>query len=237
MSTQKALAQEDVREESRQTFQLTSNARVEVLNVNSAVIIQTSDSDVVEVEIVRQATRQKDLKYHRVNVEHAPDSLIVQGKEDRAAHKRRIKVRQQVRLKIPRQASLLLRGIGGPVQIGELEGPVRVEQVSGPVEIGPVAGALAVAGAAGDLRATVRHMDQGGIQISNIGGRVEMRFAEALDAELTAKSIGGGININLPNVETYDQDPAVSMSTRIGTGGSPISILKVSGAVQLALGL
>jgi len=73
MSAQKALAQEDAREESRQTFQLTSNARVEVLNVNGAVIIQTSDSDFVEVEIVRQATRRKDLKYHPVNVEHAPE--------------------------------------------------------------------------------------------------------------------------------------------------------------------
>lgn len=218
-SAQKALAQEDAREESRQTFQLASNPQVEVLNVNGAVIIQTSDSDLVEVEIVRQATRQKDLKYHRVNIEHAPASLIIQGKEDRAAYKRGINVQQQVKLTIPRQANLLLRGIGGPVLIGELEGPVRIEQVSGSVKIGPI-----------------RRLDQSGIQISNIGGRVEMRFVEAVNAELTARAIGGGINLNLPNVETYDQDAAVSMSTRIGTGGSPISILKVSGAVQLALG-
>lgn len=214
-----ASAQQDARDEIRQTFQLSANPRVEVMNVNGSVIIQTSDSDLVEVEIVRQAQRQKDLKYHQVSVAHTAGSLIIQGKEDRAAYRRGIHVQQQVKLKIPRHVSLLVKGIGGPVQIDELEGPVKIEQVSG------------------DLRATIRRMDQGGIQISNIGGRVEMRFSEVFNAELTAKSIGGGINLNLPNVETSDQDAALSMSARIGTGGSPISIVKVSGTVQLALGL
>jgi DUF4097 and DUF4098 domain-containing protein YvlB len=234
-SAQKAAVRDDGREEARQSFHLSANPRIEVTNVNGQVIIQTSDSAVVEVEIVRQAKRQKDLKYHPVIVEHTPDSVIIQGKEDRAAYKRGIHVEQQVTVKIPRQASLTVKRIGGSLQIDELEGPLKIEQVSGPVRIGPVAGRLAVTGTSGDLRASVRSLDQ--IEIRNIGGDVELRFADALNAELAVKSIGGGVELDLPNVETSGQNAAISMTARIGAGGSQISILKVSGDVHLALGL
>lgn len=237
LSAQKAAAQEDARDESRQTFQLASSSRVEMLNINGQVTIETSDSNVAEVEIVRLAMRQSDLKYHRVNVEHMTGSLIIRGQEDRAAQERGVHVQQQVKLRIPRQVSLLVKGISGPVQIGELEGSVKVERVSGPVTIGPVTGVLAVAGASGDLRATVRRMDQSGIQISQISGRVELRFAEALNAELTAKSISGEVQIDLPNVERSGVDGAVSMTARIGAGGARISIRHVSGTVRLSPGL
>ena len=237
LSAQKAAAQEEARDELRQTFQLAASSRVEVLSVNDQVTIETSDSDVAEVEIVRLATRQRDLKYHPVNVEYTAGSLVIRGKEDRAAYGRGIHVRQQVKLRIPRRVSLLVKGIGGPVQVGELEGPVKVERVSGPVTIGPMTGALTVAGTAGDLRVSVRRMDQSGIEISHVGGRVELRFAEAVNAELMAKSIGGDVQIDLPKVDRDGSDGAVSMSAHIGGGGAPISIRQVSGTVRLSLGL
>lgn len=235
LAAQKAAAQEDAREETRQTLQLAPNPRIEVRNVNGQVTIQTSDSDVAEIEIVRRALRPRHLKYHQVSIEHTPASLIIKGQEDRRAYRRGIQVQQQVTLRIPRRVSLVVKGVGGPVQIGEVDGPVTVERVSGQVELGPVAGPLAVEGAAGDFSAKVRRLDESGIQISNIGGRVEMRFAEALNAELTAKSIGGGLFINFPNAPALALESAVSVTARIGAGGSLISIFKVGGTVELRL--
>lgn len=190
-----AAAQEEVREESRQTFPLSANARVKIVNINRDVIIETSASEVAEVEIIRLAKRQRHLKYHPVSVEHSPAGLIIKGKEDQAAYRRGIEVKQHVTLKIPHQASLEVRNIGGSVRLGELYGPLNVEQVSGSLEI---------------------------------------RLAENLNADLTAKYIGGGLYINLSNDDRVDpESAAVSVTRRIGTGGIPILISKVSGSVVI----
>lgn len=71
---------------------------------------------------------------------------------------------------------------------------------------------------------------EGPVTIEQVSNSLEMRVAG--NAELTAKSIGGGIYISLPTVpETDPQSAAVSMTTRIGSGGVPILINKVSGSV------
>jgi len=234
LSAQRASAQADAREESRQIFQLSANPRVEIFNVSGRVSIETSDSNLAEVEIVRVARQQKDLKYHLVSVEYTPATLRIQGKEDRTAYERGIQVEQQVRVKIPRRVDLVIKGIGDSVSVGDIDGPLKVERVSGSLEIGEIAGALDVAGAAGDLRATVTRLDQSGIHIANISGEVELRFTKELNAELEAKRIGGGVYVNLPNINMSNPESAVSMNARIGNGGSPISILKVGGLVRLA---
>lgn len=235
-SAQRASAQEDARDETHQTFQLSSFPRIAVTNVNGRVMIESSDSDMAEVEVVRLARQRKDLKYHLVTIEHTADSLTIQGHEDRAAYGRGIQVEQQVKLKIPRRARLELKAIGGSVQIAELDGPVKVQQVSGALSIAQIAGSLDVMNVGGDLRAAVGQLDQNGIHIKQVGGEVELRFAEELNAELEAKSVGGGLYVNLPNVNLSGPESAISMSACIGAGGLPISIVKVGGTVRLAHG-
>jgi DUF4097 and DUF4098 domain-containing protein YvlB len=234
LSAQSVSAQEDASEESRQTFQLSANPRVEILNVSGRVRIETSDSNLAEVEIIRVARQQKHLKYHLVSVDYTPASLRIEGKEDRPAYERGIQVEQQVRVKIPRRVDLIIKGVGDSVSVGDIEGPLKAERVSGSLEIGEIAGPLEVAGAAGDLRATVTRLDQRGIRIANVSGEVELRFTNELNAELEAKRIGGGVYVSLPNINTSHPESAVSMNARIGNGGAPISILKVGGLVRLA---
>ena len=236
LSAHKAAAQEDSREETHQTFQLSSFPRVAVLNINSRVTIESSDSDTAEVEIVRVARQQNDLKYHPVMIEHTADSLKIQGQENRAAYGRGIQVEQQLKLKIPRHVQLEIEGVGGAVHIGQIDGPLKVRRVSGALTIEQVAGSLDVSNVGSDLRATMGHLDQNGIHINQVGGEVDLRFAGEVNAELSAKSIGGSFYVNLPNANMSAAESAVSLSARIGMGGAPISLVKIGGTVRLAHG-
>lgn len=231
-----ASAQEEPRDESQQTFRLAGGARVEVLNVSGRVEIETSEGDAAEVRVVRTARRADDLKYHRVTVEQTPEGLVVRGHEDREAYRRGRQVQQHVRLKLPRDVSLSIKGVGGDVTVGEVGGELRAERVGGSLEVGAAGGGLDIANVGGHLRAGVLGTGQHGIRINSVGGHVELRFRQELNADLELSSISGRLDAEVPNVVMLEPESAVRTRARVGTGGATLSIKKVSGHVRLTRG-
>jgi hypothetical protein len=228
-----ASAQDDARDESQQTFQLAGGARVEVLNVSGQLDIETTAGGPAEVSVIRTALQAADLKYHRVTVEQTPTGLRIRGLEDREAYRRGRQVQQLVRLKLPRDVSLSIEGVGGSVTVGEVDGEIKAERVGGSLEVGAAGGGLEVTKLGGHLRAGVRGLGERGIRISNVGGHVELHFTRELNADLEASSISGRLDAGLPGLVMLEPGSSVRTRARVGGGGTPLSINKVSGHVTL----
>jgi hypothetical protein len=226
-------AQDDTRDESQETFQLAAGARVEVLNVSGQLDIETTAGGPAEVRVIRTSRRAADLKYHRVTVEQTPTALRIRGLEDREAYRRGRQVQQLVKLKLPRDVSLSIEGVGGSVTIGEVDGEIKAERVGGSLEVGAVGGGLEVTKLGGHLRAGVLGLGERGIRISNVGGHVELHFARELNADLEAGSISGRLDAELPNLVMLEPESSVRTRARVGAGGTPLSINKVNGHVTL----
>ena len=60
--------QSDVREEIRQTYELSPGARVEISGLNGAVKIETSDTKTAEIYIERTATSQEALDRRKIMI-------------------------------------------------------------------------------------------------------------------------------------------------------------------------
>jgi hypothetical protein len=230
-------AQDEPRDENRRTFQLASGARVEVLNISGTVDIETTEAGPAEVQIIRSARRAEDLKYHQVTIEQTATGLVVRGHEDREAYRGGRQVQQQVKLKLPRDVSLTLRGVGGHVTVGEVDGDVQVERIGGGLELGLVGGKFEAANLGGHLRAGLRGLEKDGIRISQVGGHVELHFRRELNADLEVSRMSGRLHADVPNVTMLTPESAVLTRARVGAGGAALSISKVGGNVRLTQGL
>jgi hypothetical protein len=157
-------------DEVRQSYQLAPGASVDVSSISGSVTIETSDTSMAEVHVVRTARSRADLAYRNVIIEQQASGLVVRGESDRERTvPRGVQVRHRVTIKIPRQVSLSVSTISGAATIGNIDGPVRVENISGAAQLADVRGPLTVSSVSGPL--TVGNVADK-VQLTNISGDV-----------------------------------------------------------------
>jgi DUF4097 and DUF4098 domain-containing protein YvlB len=223
------------RDEVHQTYELSRGARVEVKGINGTVEIETSNSNMAEVNIVRSARTREDLEYKKIIVEANGSSLVVRGEKDQDNwESRNRQVRQRVMLKIPRQVDLTTSGVNGWVTIGEVDGPVRVSGVNGRVEVGQAVGYSDISGVNGRVTMTIARLSERGIHISGVNGGIDLKFADDLNADLDVTGINGSVNADVPNVTILGKVSRQNFRAKIGSGGTPITVNGVNGSVRLA---
>ena len=275
-------------DEVQRSYQLVPGASIDVSSISGSVAIETSDTSMAEVRVVRTARSRADLAYRKVIVEQQASGLVVRGESEReGAVPRGVQVRHRVLVKIPRQVSLSVNNISGAATIGDIDGPVRVENISGAATIGDIDGPVRVeniSGAAqladvrgplivngvsgpltvgnvgdkvqltnisgdvkvgrtvghlelsdvsGNVTTTIERLDRRGVLIRNVSGAIELRFADALNADVVASDVDGDLLLDVPDVSMQSTPVRTMLRARVGTGGWPISITKVSGKVRL----
>jgi len=179
---------------------------------------------------VRMGQTRADLDCYTVGIEHTPTSLVMRHRQERTDECQNIRARQQVTLRLPRNVDLKLNAISGPVKIGEDRWLVAAkrDQRQGRGRAG--------AGLFGDFRHQWRPIDNGprlserGMRVSGISGKVELRVASDLNADLNLSGINGDVNAAAPNV-TINKVGHSDFRGRVGSGGSVISVSGISGSV------
>ena len=139
------------REEIRQKYSLTPDARVWVSNIDGRVKVDTTEADVAEILVVHSARRREDLEYSQVKIHQGkywPDerTLFIYVEND---HKRAVSsldpapgIRQRVVLRLPRKADLEISEINGDVTVGEIHRRAEVMRVDGTVRVALAAGQI-----------------------------------------------------------------------------------------------
>lgn len=130
------------------------------------------------------------------------------------------------------RGTLTVSNVSGPLTVGGVGDHVRLTGVSGNVVLGPAAGYLELKGISGNVTATVSRLDRRGILMSNVSGDIELRFADAPNADVIARGVTGRVILNVPDVAWQRTPGRTLIRARIGTGGAPISIVRVSGTVR-----
>lgn len=128
---------------------------------------------------------------------------------------------------------LQVTSISGDVQIGNVGGDVRVNSVSGTVRVDEVNGSLIVSSVSGGVKATLASLSTQGIRVNSVTGSVEIGFKSDVNADFSAESISGHVDLNVPNVIRDNEVKPPNVRARIGAGGTPITIVSVSGNVRL----
>ena len=73
-----------------------------------------------------------------------------------------------------------------------------------------------------------------GIKISGVNGKVELRLAEGVNADLNVNGLNGKVDFDVPNATVEEQENHSRLRARIGTGGAPVEIKGVNGKVNVS---
>src|SRR6266511_1780716 len=128
----------DVRDEIRKSYELAPGTRVEVSGINGWVKIETSDSNTADIYIERSGASQEVLNRRKITIDNTPSGLIIRGEKTDGSFLSRMfgsSPTEHVTLKLPRQISLLTRGVNGSVNVGEIDGAVEVHGINGNIEL------------------------------------------------------------------------------------------------------
>ncbi len=225
------------REEIRRAYKLAPGAKVEISNINGRIEIETADTDVAEVLIVRSAKKRDDLQFHQVNIEHLSDLLHIRVENDRKSVWSSMggipEGRQRVILKLPRKIELETHGMNGHLTVGEIDGAVEVTRVNGPINIARATGSASFQAINGNIDATVAKLAGEGVEIRGVNGNTSLRFIGDLNADVEARGMNGRVEPEFPNVEVRKGERYGSYSARIGSGGPRIEVNGVNGNVYL----
>jgi hypothetical protein len=225
----------DVREEIRKSYELSPGARVEVSGINGAVKIETSDSKTAEVYIERTASSQEALNRRKITIDSTASGLTIRAEKGDGSFLSDIfgsKASERVTLRLPRQVSLVAKGINGSVVVGEIEGPVEVHGINGKVEIDQASGSAEFNGINGNISVGLTQLGKEGVDISGINGNIELRLGEGVNANLETHGMNGNVTSDMPNV-VVDKSKRGSYSAQIGRGGNSISASGINGNIRL----
>src|SRR5882724_3467012 len=224
----------DVREEIRKSYELAPGARVEVSGIIGWVKIETSDGKKADVYIERTGESQEVLNRRKITIDSTPTGLTIREEKNEGSFFSRIfgsSPTEHVTLRLPRQISLVARGVNGSVTVGEIEGPIEVHGINGKVDVAQASGSAEFNGINGNISVGLKQLDKG-IDLHGINGNIELRLSESVNADLEAHGMNGRVTSDLPNV-VVDKSHHGSYTAQIGKGGNSISASGINGNIRL----
>ncbi|HAF12669.1 MAG TPA: hypothetical protein DCK93_18755 [Blastocatellia bacterium] len=224
----------EARDEIRKSFELAPGARVEVSGINGWVKIETSDRKTADVYIERTGASQEVLGRRKIVIDSTAGELTIRGEKGDGSFFARIfgsKPSERITLRLPKQISLVARGVNGSVTTGEIDGPVEVHGVNGKVDIAQASGSAEFHGINGNISVALRRLDNS-VDIHGINGNIELRLSDGVNADLEAHGMNGDVTSDLPNV-VVDKSRHGSYSAQIGQGGNSISASGINGNIRL----
>ena len=225
----------DVRDEIRQTYELAPGARVDVGGINGPVKIETSDTKTAEVYIERTASSQEALDRRKINIEADGNRLSIRGETTQHNFFAKLfgsRASEKVTLKLPRQISLVAKGVNGAVVVGEIAGAIELSGINGKVQVANAAGSATLKGINGSVTVGLKSVATNGIELSGINGNIELQLPADLNADFEAHGMNGRVTADFPNV-LIDKSRHGNYSARIGSGGSEISAKGINGNIRL----
>ena len=123
--------------------------------------------------------------------------------------------------------------VSGPLTVGNVGDTVQLKNISGNVKVGRTVGHLELNNVSGNVNTTIERLDRRGVLVRQVSGAIELRFADAVNADVVASDVDGDVLLELPDVSMQSRPARTSLRARVGTGGWPISITHVSGKVRL----
>ena len=225
----------EVRDEIRKSYELAPGARVELSDINGAISIETSDTKTANVYIVRTGGSQEVLNRRKMSVEADANGLRIRGEKADVGFFSGLfgsSPSERVTLKLPRQISLLTKGVNGSLIVGDLDGSVEIHGINGRVQIGGTSGSAEFKGINGNIVVGLKQLNGGGVSIGGVNGSIELRLNEGLNADLDTHGMNGRVTSELSEVEVV-RNKRGSYSARIGNGGNMITASGINGNIRL----
>lgn len=139
-------------------------------------------------------------------------------------------------IQIPRDVAFEGRTVNGRIQ-AEVDGRAAVSTVNGSIEVhaGTLTEATTVNGSIrAEVRSNVASADD--IKLSTVNGSVHLNLPDGVNADVSAKTVNGGITSEFTEIEVRKKWGPRSAEGRLGHGGRELALSTVNGGIRITRG-
>lgn len=254
-------ARERLVEEFHQAYPLATNGEIRVENVNGRVRITAWERVEVQVDAVKSADTEADLKATRIVIDSHAGAISLRTKQPDAGsgwkwwRGRHNSPSVDYDLKVPAGARLKkienvnggvdIKSVTGAVHAGTVNGRLELESVRGEVHAETVNGHLRATGLAANARLnTVNGAIEAAfdslsgvksVSLETVNGAVQLSLPASANAEISATTLNGGIKADSPLAVKKDWPVGTELHCKLGQGGAHIKANTVNGAIRVRL--
>jgi hypothetical protein len=145
-------------------------------------------------------------------------------------------VNVEFEVRIPRNVDFEGRTVNGSIR-ASLDGRAAVSTVNGSIEV-DAATLTEATTVNGSIRATVRTdvSSPDDIKLSTVNGSVRLSLPEGVNADVSAKTVNGGITSDFDEIEVRKKWGPRSAEGRLGNGGRELELRTVNGGIRISRG-
>jgi len=213
---------------------LAAGGTLHLENVNGSVDVRAWDRAEVEIYAVKRAGRSDaDLALVNIDVESRLGrvSIVTRYPSDQG-----VDVSVEYHIHVPRRVLLeTIATVNGAIRVTDVDGGGVLHTVNGDVEVLDCAGGFSARTTNGNIREELRLLNaKAEIELQSMNGTILVALPTNAGAEIDAQSMNGDVRTERPLVMNGAFSHG-SFHGKLGTGGAPLRIRTVNGAIQLAV--
>lgn len=209
----------------------TSGSEVELVAVRTG---RRSDPESVKIEVVPHEGGVTVCAVYPSRDDSRPNDCRPGGGGRMNVRNNDVNVEFEVR--IPKDVNFEGRTVNGRIE-ADVAGQAAVSTVNGRIEV--TAGTLTEATTVnGSIRAEVRSAVSSAddIKLSTVNGSVHLNLPEGVNANVSARTVNGGITSEFSEIEVRKQWGPRSAEGRLGRGGRDLELKTVNGRIRITRG-
>ena len=226
-------------EELHKTYELTSDGRVELDNINGAVHISSWDRNEVKVDAVKYADTKERLDEARIEIDSSGSSLSIRTRypnhdqtSNWGSHNNPAGV--EYTLTVPRAARLdEIKLINGELDVTGVSGEVHASCINGRLEAHNLSGRAELSTINGHLEARFDQLAGSRVELNSVNGSVALTIPSDSKAEVEASTVSGGINNDFGLHVNNHRFVGHDLRGELGTGGTHIKLANVNGRIDI----
>ena len=208
-----------------------SGSEIELVAIRTG---RRSDPESVKIEVVPHAGGVTVCAVYPSKNDSRPNECKPNGGGRMNVRNNDVNVEFEVR--VPQDLAFEGRTVNGSIR-AEVGGRAAVSTVNGSIEV--AAGTLTEATTInGSIRAEVRSnaASADDIKLSTVNGSVHLNLPEGVNADVSAKTVNGGITSEFTEIEVRKKYGPRSAEGRLGQGGRELELNTVNGGIRITKG-
>jgi hypothetical protein len=212
------------RDEINRSFTLRARTRVEVVDIKAI------DGDTATVQIERTARSRAEMDCNKIVLQQAAGKLIIASVNEGGCGT--IQVAHRMLLTVPRYVDVIVHGVSGPINNGEIEGALHLRGNSGSINLAQSGSGSRLTGNSGSTTIKLQKLDARGLELMGNSGSVKLYVGDELNVDVSVSGLSGTVSSEVPNVR-FRKIGAADYFARIGSGGPTINVDGSSGSISL----
>lgn len=223
-------------DEIEKSFQVDSNSRFSLENVNGAVNIQSWDKSEIKVSVTITADDQRSIDNISIDMKQHGNKVSVETRYDHNSKKSNNSATVKYQVFVPTDTHLSqVSVVNGALNIENVQGKIHAEAVNGAVVAKGLAANSEISAVNGSIKVYYQiladSLDE--IELETVNGSIKLYLPESISASLDLETMHGSIKTDFGLSSENNMFSGRHLNGNVGSGDIKITLESVNGSLKV----